>query len=480
MLVSLVALFNVIALFALNWRLGLVAVGLIAVFPMATLAAMGPIWRCHREIADLRGEIAGLLFLLLGGIARLRVAGAEPRAFARWSMRYQRQLRQSLRLRLVAGRLVLFGDAWPIAILMVTLALAVFGPAFLSIGDFLAFNVAMMQVIAAVVGLSKGAFSLMDGLREWERFAPILAATPEVEDIRVEPVRLGGSIRLNNVSFRYTPEGPMILNSVNLQVRPGEFIAVVGPSGSGKSTLLRLLLGFESPTDGAVSYDGRELSTLDVQEVRRQLGVVLQDARLHPGDIYSNIVGLSTHLNRDDAWDAAELAGLADDIEQMPMGIHTVVSEGGGGLSSGQRQRLMIARALAGRPRILLFDEATGALDNRTQAHVSRSIHTKLRGTTRVAIAHRLSTVIDADRIYVLSGGKIVQSGRYSQLIAEPGPFRDLAQRQMLAQAAEPAGYAIPEARASCSVPASECLQPQEVVDSLGGIPLLVESGESS
>ena len=186
---------------------------------------------------------------------------------------------------------------------------------------------------------------------------------------------------------------------------------------------MRLLLGFETPTEGSVSYDGRELATLDVQEVRRQIGVVLQDARLRPGDIYSNIVGLSTNLTRDDAWHAAELAGLADDIEQMPMGIHTVVSEGGSGLSSGQRQRLIIARALAGRPKVLYLDEATSALDNRTQAHVSQSINAQLSGTTRVAIAHRLSTVIEADRIYVLSGGRIVQTGRYSQLIAEPGPF---------------------------------------------------------
>ncbi len=453
MLVSLVASFNVIALFVLNWRLGLVALALIAAIPITTVAALGPLWQCHRRIAELRGEIASLLFLLLGGIARLRVAGAEPRAFARWSMRYQQQLFQSLRLRAIAGRLVLFGEVWPIAILMVTLALAVYGSAFVSVGDFLAFNVALMQVVAAVVGLSKGAFSLMDGLRECERFAPILAEAPEVEDTSIEPVRLGGAIRLDNVSFRYAPDGPLILDSVDLQVRPGEFIAVVGPSGSGKSTLMRLLLGFESPTDGAVSYDGRELATLDVQDVRRQIGVVLQDARLYPGDIYSNIVGLSTHLSRDDAWDAAELAGLAEDIEQMPMGIHTVVTEGGSGLSSGQRQRLMIARAIAGRPRILFFDEATSALDNRTQAHVSRSLHTTLSGTTRVAIAHRLSTVIDADRIYVLSGGKIVQSGSYAQLIAEPGPFRDLAERQMLAQTSDAASYEILESWAARPVP---------------------------
>jgi len=436
MLASIFGLFNLIALLILNWRLGLIAAGLMTVFPLATAIALRPIWNCQRAISTLRGEIAGLLFLLLGGIARIRVAGAEPRAFARWATRYQRQLQQSLRLQTIWGRLVLFGDVWPLAVLMAVLASAAAGSAFGSVGEFLAFNASMMVGVAAAAGMSKGAVSLIDGLRECQRFAPILAETPEVNEVSGEVIRLGGALRLDNVSFRYTPDGPLILDSVNFQVRPGEFVAMVGPSGSGKSTLMRLLLGFETPTEGSVSYDGRELETLDIQEVRRQIGVVLQDARLRPGDIYSNIVGLSTHLNRDDAWLAAELAGLADDIEQMPMGIHTVVSEGSSGLSSGQRQRLIIARALAGRPKILLLDEATSALDNRTQAHVSHSIHSQLRGTTRVAIAHRLSTVIDADRIYVVSGGKIVQSGRYSQLIAEPGPFQELARRQMLAQAA--------------------------------------------
>ncbi len=436
-LASIFALFNVAALLILNWRLGLVAAGLMTVFPLATAIAMRPLWNCQRGISTLRGEISGLLFVLLGGISRIRVAGAERRAFARWAARYQEQLRRSLRFQTIWGRLVLFGDVWPLAVLMAVLASAVFGSAFRSVGEFLAFNSSLMLGVAAAAGLSKGAVSLMDGLRECERFAPILTAAPEVNEVSGEVIRLGGAIRLDNVSFRYTPEGPLILDSVNFQVRPGEFVAIVGPSGSGKSTLLRLLLGFETPTEGSVSYDGRELETLDIQEVRRQIGVVLQDARLRPGDIYSNIVGLSTDLTRDDAWEAAELAGLAEDIEQMPMGIHTVVSEGGSGLSSGQRQRLIIARALAGRPKILLFDEATSALDNRTQAHVSQSIHAQLGGTTRVAIAHRLSTVIDADRIYVLSGGKIVQTGRYSQLIREPGPFRELARRQMLAQAPE-------------------------------------------
>jgi ATP-binding cassette subfamily C protein len=338
-----------------------------------------------------------------------------------------------LRFQRIADRLALVGDAWPpITLMVVFAAVAALGPSALSPGDFLAFNLALMQGLAAVLGLSRGLPPLLQSLEQYERFRPILRADPEPSDVRAAPVTLGGAIRLTNVSFRYDDDGPLILDGVNLQVRPGEFVAIVGPSGSGKSTLFRLLLGFETPTEGLIAYDGHELATLDVQEVRRQVGVVLQDAHLFPGDIFANIVGLASHLGRDDAWAAAELAGLADDIRQMPMGLHTVVSEGGGGLSSGQRQRLILARALASRPKVLLLDEATSALDNRTQALVGHNIQSRLRGTTRLVIAHRLSTVVDADRIYVLSRGKIVQGGRYAQLIREPGPFLDLTRRQTL------------------------------------------------
>jgi len=209
-------------------------------------------------------------------------------------------------------------------------------------------------------------------------------------------------------------------------------VALVGPSGAGKSTVMRLLLGFEKPDAGTVAYDGRDLATLDLRDVRRQIGVVLQQAELMPSDIFSNIVGFAPTVTLEDAWLAARLAGLEDDIRAMPMGMHTLVGEGGGNVSSGQRQRLLIARAIVHRPKILLLDEATSALDNVTQSIVTESLHNQLRGITRVVIAHRLDGIVKADRIYVLTDGRIVQSGRYDQLIAEPGPFRDLARRQLL------------------------------------------------
>jgi ABC-type bacteriocin/lantibiotic exporter with double-glycine peptidase domain len=213
-----------------------------------------------------------------------------------------------------------------------------------------------------------------------------------------------------------------------MKIEPGQFIAVVGPSGSGKSSLFRLLLGFDNSEAGSIYFDGQDLSGLNMQAVRRQIGVVIQNSQLMPGSIVENIIG-NTSLTMEDAWDAARKAGFASDVEQMPMGMFTVISEGGGGLSGGQRQRLMIARAIANKPRILLFDEATSALDNRTQAIVSSSLENLQ--ATRIVIAHRLSTIINADRIFVLQGGKFVQEGTYDELMNQTGPFRELATRQL-------------------------------------------------
>ena len=263
----------------------------------------------------------------------------------------------------------------------------------------------------------------------YARLKPILAATPEVESSKADPGPLRGRIEISNLSFRYEPDGPLILSDVNFDVQPGEFVALVGPSGSGKSTLLRLLLAFEQPESGTIAYDGFDAAGLDPWRLRRQFGVVLQNGSLLPGDIFTNIVGSAVDLTLADAWDAAKLAGLAKDIEQMPMGMHTMITQVASTLSGGHRQRLMIARALVTKPRLVFFDEATSALDNPTQAIVTESLD-RLRAT-RVVIAHRLSTIINAERIFVLDKGRVVQRGSYEELVDTPGMFRELVKRQI-------------------------------------------------
>jgi ATP-binding cassette subfamily C protein len=263
---------------------------------------------------------------------------------------------------------------------------------------------------------------------QWKRAQPILEAVPEVDLSKADPGKLTGKIAVERVTFRYRDDGPLTLDEVSICAEPGEFVAFVGGSGSGKSTLFRLLLGFETPESGTIYYDGQDLAGLDIEAVRRQLGVVLQSGRIASASLFENIAG-GAQITLDEAWEAARMAGLADDIAAMPMAMHTVVSEGGGNLSGGQRQRLAIARALALKPRILLFDEATSALDNRTQAIVSESLD-RLQ-VTRFVIAHRLSTIRNADRIYVLQAGRVVQQGRFEALANEEGLFAQLMARQV-------------------------------------------------
>ena len=261
-----------------------------------------------------------------------------------------------------------------------------------------------------------------------EMAEPFLKTEPETADGKEIVTHISGSIEMNHVSFRYEDSAPYIINDLSLKIRPGEYVAVVGRTGCGKSTLVRLLLGFEKPEKGAVYYDGRDLTGLDLPSLRRKIGTVTQDAGLMQGSIYSNIVITAPELTLDDAWEAAEKVGIADDIRAMPMGMHTVISEGQGGISGGQRQRLMIARAIVTKPKVLIFDEATSALDNRTQRRVSEALDQM--GCTRLVIAHRLSTIRHCDRILALDGGKIVEDGTYEELIAKGGFFAELIKKQ--------------------------------------------------
>ena len=263
-----------------------------------------------------------------------------------------------------------------------------------------------------------------------EMIKPILQTVPEISENKQVVTKLSGGIELNNISFRYNERMPMVIDNLSLKIRPGQYVAIVGKTGCGKSTLMRLMLGFETPQKGAIYFDNKDISTLDLKSLRHHIGTVMQNSKLFQGDIYSNITISAPWLTLDDAWQAAEMSGIAEDIRNMPMEMHTVISEGSGGISGGQKQRLIIARAIAPKPKVLMFDEATSALDNITQKIVSDSLNSLK--CTRIVIAHRLSTIKQCDRIIVLDEGKIIEDGKYDELIEKNGFFAELVARQRL------------------------------------------------
>ena len=432
---ALFALLNLGLLFFYSVKLALVAIAVALIAIVVTTLSGMILIRKVRPLLELQGTIFGHTVQLINGISKLRVAGAEERAFATWSKRYSQQVKLNLSTQHIEDGIALFNTLLPTltsAILFwLTMQLLeeakTAGTTGLTVGTFLAFNSAFGTFIGGATSLSNTATNLLQVIPQAKRAQPILATVPEVDLSKTDPGRLTGSIRIDRVTFRYRDGGALTLDDVSLHAEPGEFIALVGGSGSGKSTLFRLLLGFETPESGTIAYDGQDLTGLNVEAVRRQLGVVLQGGRLLSASIFDNIAS-GAQITLDAAWEAAQMAGFAEDVAAMPMEMHTVISEGGGNLSGGQRQRLLIARALALKPRILLFDEATSALDNRTQAIVSDSLD-RLQ-VTRIVIAHRLSTIRNADRIYVLQSGRILQQGNFGELANQEGLFAQLMARQ--------------------------------------------------
>ena len=380
-------------------------------------------------MADL--EVSGLVPALLNGIAKIKLAGAEKRAFAQWASAESAYLAAQYDLPFwykVSGTLPMLVTA--IGTIIIYWIAGSFG---VSLADFMAFNVAYGAVSGAIVALASSAGSIAQVQSSLDAVQPVLDALPESHKQGKQITSLSGSIELSGVTFGYDPAQPPILKDLTLKVKAGEYLAVVGKSGSGKSTLLRLLLGFEKPDRGAIYYGGQDIADIDLRSLRMAVGVCLQNGKLFAGTLFSNIAIASPRATLDDAWEAAELAGVADDIRAMPMGMHTLITEGSGGVSGGQRQRILIARAVCSKPRVLIFDEATSALDNVTQKHVSDSL-AKLK-CTRIVVAHRLSTIKLADRIVMLDGGHVVEEGTYDELVAAGGEFADLVRRQQLESA---------------------------------------------
>jgi NHLM bacteriocin system ABC transporter ATP-binding protein len=423
------SIWNLALLFYYDARLAQVAVLLVIAASAVAVVSARLQLGYQRQLLARQGRISGLLLQLLVGISKLKVSATEDRAFSVWASEFAAKREIEFHAENLENRFEVFHAVFPLLCTMVLFwIVGTQVPPTLTLGGFLAFSAAFGTFLAASLGLVSAALNALTAVALWERALPILEERPERVADGVSPGELSGRIEVGKVSFRYENEGPLVLQDVEFEVEPGEFLAIVGPSGSGKSTLFRLLLGFEQPIAGGIYFDGQSLSRLDVGAVRRQFGVVLQNSRVLGGDIYSNIAG-SSRMSLEDAWAAAEAAALAEDIRAMPMQLHTVITEGGGTLSGGQRQRLLIARALARSPRILFFDEATSALDNRTQAVVSESLE-QLQAT-RIVVAHRLSTVRNADRILVLKKGRLVEQGNHASLMELGGEYAKLARRQI-------------------------------------------------
>jgi ATP-binding cassette subfamily C protein len=385
------------------------------------------------RIEALDGKLSAMTFEIFAGIAKLRAAAAEPRVFRVWYEKYN-AYRDANRASAVLNNyetvaLSLLQPAATILVLWLAWQLSTESATRLSTGDFVAFHTALFALLGGVHALVSTSLAVVNLKPVWDRARPILETPPEDAVGGQARHKPEGAIALERVTFAY-PGNPPVLQDVELAIRPGEFVAIVGPSGSGKSTLLRLLLGFESPDQGVVRYDGADLAGLDLRRLRARIGTVLQGGKLWAGDLRTNILG-AANLDVEAAWDAARQAGLAPDIEAMPMGLYTVVGEGLSTLSGGQRQRVLLARALVGKPRILLLDEATSALDNLSQAVVLEGL-AKL-DATRIVIAHRLNTVRDADRIVVLDRGRIVQQGSFNELAEQRGgTFSAMLARQIV------------------------------------------------
>ena len=382
----------------------------------------------QKKQLELSSKEAGVTYELINGIQKIRLAGSEKRVFAKWANSYSRAAKVKyhppLILRLASAINLLITLLGNIVLYYVAIRNNI------DVGSYMAFTTSYGVLSGAFTSVVEMVGVIFTIQPVYNMARPILEA--EIENTQNKKIveSISGNIKLENVSFKYSETGPLIVNDLSLEIKEGDYIAIVGQTGCGKSTLVRLLLGFEKPLEGRVLYDNMNIDELDTSSLRRNVGTVMQNGSLFHADIYSNIIISCPSMSEEDAWAAAEIANIADDIREMPMGMKTVISEGQGGISGGQKQRIMIARAIVHKPKVLIFDEATSALDNKTQKSISESIN-KLN-CTRIVIAHRLSTIQHADRIIMLEGGKIIEDGNYQQLIDKKGKFAELVDRQRL------------------------------------------------
>ena len=425
---SLLSLLYITQIFSFTPYLVVPSIAIILITVVSSLVTSLLQVRISREKMKLSAKEYGMSYAMVSGIRKIRLSGSEKRAFARWGRLYARnmELEYNPPMFLKINSVIMTAISLIGNIILYYLAVkSRVGPS-----GYFAFSAAYGRVMGAFSSLAGIAISVAGIPPVLEMAEPILKTEPEITAGKEVITQIRGNIELNHISFRYEENTPLVLDDLSLKIRSGEYVAIVGRTGCGKSTLVRLLLGFEKPEKGAIYYDGHDLNTIDPRSLRRKMGVVTQDGQLFQGDIFSNITISAPHLTLNEAWEAAEIAGIAQDIREMPMGMNTVISEGLGGISGGQKQRLMIARAVAPKPAILILDEATSALDNKTQKQVSEALD-RLK-CTRIVIAHRLSTIRNCDRILLIDKGTIREEGTYEELIGKGGAFAQLVERQRL------------------------------------------------
>ena len=381
-----------------------------------------------RSSMQLAAKENGMNYAMITGIQKIKLAGAEKRAFARWGRLYSKEAEFLYNPPMIIKMNSVISAAIGLIGTVVMYSAAISSG--VTYDNYVAFTASFGYISGAFMEISSIALVIAGIRPTLEMVKPILEQEPEATGDKQIVTRLGGNIEMNHVCFRYSDTMPDILDDLSIKIRAGEYVAVVGETGCGKSTLVRILLGFEKPRKGAVFYDGKDINSLDLRSLRRHIGVVMQNGKLLMGSIFENITISAPWLGLDAAWEAAEAAGIAQDIREMPMGMQTMISEGQGGISGGQKQRLLIARAIAPKPNVLIFDEATSALDNITQKKVTEALDSYR--CTRIVIAHRLSTIQACDRILVLRQGKIAEDGTYEELIAQNGFFAELVERQRL------------------------------------------------
>lgn len=382
-----------------------------------------------KEAVEIEGKSASKIYQLLNGISKIRIAGVEDRALYEYLKPYVNVRNIEEKIQKINGiettLTVIINTIFSLVFYIIVTKTDVD----ISLGAFIAFNTIFGSFSMYFMQLVNGVIDIKRHKPEINRIKPIVKAVPEIDSAKELPGDITGEIEINSVSFAYDKDSPNVLNNLTLNIKSGEYIGIVGSSGCGKSTLLKLLLGFESPTSGKIYFDNKDIESVDKCELRKKMGVVLQDGKLISGSIFENITITSPSSTLKDVREVVKAVGLEKDIDEMPMGLHTVLSEDCGTISGGQQQRILIARAIISKPNILFFDEATSALDNVTQSMVTSTI--EKMNSTRIVIAHRLSTIINCDRIIVMDKGTVSEEGSYEELMNKKGLFYNLASRQI-------------------------------------------------